>query len=238
MKRWWKALGLLGMVMAFAATTVSADGSARVRAYHNAPDVPPVDIWVDGEKVLENVPYGVASNYLPVPPGQRLVEVKVAPSSAEDAAALSTRVRAGGQPQTVAAIGSLAGDGAAPRLLELRDARGAWRNWSKLRVAHTSPDAPPVDVQVQIGKYWLPVIRNLAFGRTAGYLPLPAVNPWSGDPIAYNFRVTVAGTNEAVLSLPDTELPAGQALTLWAVGFVTPQGGSPSLGTAVTIDGM
>ena len=104
-----------------------------------------------------------------------------------------------------------------------------------LRVAHTSPDAPPVDVQLRIGRQWLPVIRNLSFGKLTGYLPLPAV--WGGNSIAYHFRVVAAGTDQVVLDLPGPALPGGRAVTVWAVGMLN-SGANPNAFKAfVSVDG-
>ncbi|MCE7939260.1 MAG: DUF4397 domain-containing protein [Chloroflexi bacterium CFX6] len=227
------ALAALTMVM-LGGQMASANGSGKVRAFHNSPDTPPVDIYVGGEKVLANVAYGALSGYLSVPQGQHKVEVKVAPSTDDSPAALSSEVRVGGSPLTVAALGSLGGDGGALRLKVIKDASGMG-SWSLLRVAHTSPDAPAVDVQVRIGNWWLPVIRNLSFGNLAGYLPLPA--SWGGAPIRYDFRVVAAGTNQAVLDLPGTELPGGRAVTVWAVGFLSPSGNANGFKAFVSTDG-
>ena len=58
------------LVLAFAAPA-SADGggTAKVRAFHNSPDTPAVDIYVNGAKTLSDVTYGTLSDYLEVPRG-------------------------------------------------------------------------------------------------------------------------------------------------------------------------
>lgn len=228
------ALAALMMAMV-GGQMASANGSGKVRAFHNSPDTPPVDIYVGGEKVLENVGYGTLSGYLTVPQGQHKVEVKVAPSTNDSPAALSTELRVGGSPLTVAALGSLGGDGGALRLKAIKDATGMGSRWALLRVAHTSPDAPAVDVQLRLGNWWLPVIRNLSFGNLAGYLPLPA--SWGGAPIRYDFRVVAAGTDQVVLDLAGTELPGGRAATIWAVGFLSPNGNDNGFSAFVSADG-
>ena len=215
----------------------SAASMGKIRAFHDSPDTPAVDIYVNGAKTLTGVTYGTVSPYLSVPQGEYLIQVKVSPSTAASAAALSRKVWVGSTPKTVAAIGSLTGDGGALRLKVLNDRTGVWGNWALLRVAHTSPDAPAVDIQVRLGTRWIPVIRDLAFGHASSYLPLPANNPWTGKPIKYDFRVVAAGTNSAVLPLDDVQLPKGRALTVWAVGFLSPQGGAPGFGVKITPDG-
>ena len=137
------------LVLAFAApASASGGGTAKVRAFHNSPDTPPVDIYVNGAKTLPDVAYGI-SDYLEVPKGTYNVQVKVAPSTAGDPAALEADVRLGKRPTTIAAIGSLTGDGEPLQLKVLRDRDTISRRLTRLRVAHTSPDAPAVDVQAR-----------------------------------------------------------------------------------------
>src|SRR5688572_16348318 len=183
-----RALALLlsvGVLLSLAVVPVAAeddddddDGGRRtrtglIRAFHNSPDTPAVDIFVNGTEVLSGVTFGTVSDYLSVPRGSYLVEVKVAPAGPADAAALSKKVRVGEKPITVAAIGSLLGDGGSLRLTVLKDRTGAPGSWARMRVAHTSPDAPAVDVQARIGNTWVRVIRNLEFGESSRYLTLP-----------------------------------------------------------------
>lgn len=237
LKRTWglAVMAAVAMLVAGGQMAAASGGSGKVRAFHNSPDTPPVDIYVGGEKVLSDVAYGTLSGYLTVPQGPYTVEVKVAPSTNDSPAALSTEVTVGGTPLTVAAIGSLGGDGASLRLKAIKDAAGMGARWALLRVAHTSPDAPAVDVQLRLGKWWLPVIRNLSFGNLAGYLPLPA--SWGSAPIRYDFRVVAAGTDQVVLNLPGTELPGGRAVTVWAVGFLSPSGSGNGFKAFVSADG-
>jgi hypothetical protein len=226
-------MGVLALSIAVPAVAASGDG--KVRVFHDSPDTPAVDIYANGALVpgLTGVTFGTVSPYLTLPQGSYTFQVKVSPSTPADPAALTATVTLGSRPLTVAAIGSLAGNGAPLQAKVYQDRSGTGGNISLLRVAHTSPNAPAVDVQLRLGKYWVPVIRNLAFGETAGYLPLPANIPFTSNPIKYDFRVVAAGTNTVVLSLPGTTLPRGGAVTVWAVGFL-----GSSFGPQVTIDGQ
>lgn len=216
----WTVTGLmlvLGLALAAPGTAEARHGAGQgseglLRAFHNSPDTPAVDVWVDGEPALLNVAYGSLSEYLALPSGEHDIAIKVAPSSAGDPAALAATVTVGRKPITVAAIGSLAGQGAPLQAKVYADGPRPWLGvFSRLRVAHTSPDAPPVDVQVKLFGDWITVIPGLAFGSSSGYLPLPALK--------YDFRVVLAGTDRVALELPGTQLPGGQALTVWAVNF-------------------
>ena len=218
------------LVLAFAAPA-SAHGSrtARVRAFHNSPDTPAVDIYVNGAKTLSDVTYGTLSGYLEVPRGTYNVQVKVAPSTTNDPAALEADVRLGSRPTTIAAIGSLTGDGGPLQLKVLRDRDTVSRHLTRLRVAHTSPDAPAVDVQVRLAGHWYRIVRDLEFGEATGYLLLPA---WS-----YRLRIVAAGTNTVVKDLGKVRLKGSTSSTAWAVGFLSPTASYPGFDVFVSKDG-
>ena len=217
------------LVLAFAVPASAGGGTAKVRAFHNSPDTPAVDIYVNGAKTLSDVTYGTLSGYLEVPRGTYNVQVKVAPSTAGDPAALEADVRLGARPTTIAAIGSLTGDGAALQLKVLRDRDTYSRHLTRLRVAHTSPDAPAVDIQVRLAGRWCRIVRNLEFGEATGYLVLPA---WS-----YRLRIVAAGTNSVVKDLGKVRLKGSTSYTAWAVGFLTPNDDYPGFDVFVSKDG-
>jgi Domain of unknown function (DUF4397) len=223
------AILTVALVLAFAAPASAGGRTAKVRAFHNSPDTPPVDIYVDGAKTLSNVAYGTLSDYLRVPRGTYNVEVKVAPSTKADPAALEADVRLGKRPTTIAAIGSLTGDGGKLRLKVLRDRDTRSRHLARLRVAHTSPDAPAVDVQAKVFGRWVRVVRGLEFGQASGYLLLPA---WK-----YRLRIVAAGTDTVVKDLGKVRLKGSTSYTAWAVGFLTPEHAYPGFGVFVSRDG-
>ena len=218
------------LVLAFAVpASAHGGGTAKVRAFHNSPDTPAVDIYVNGARTLSEVTYGTLSDYLRVPQGTYHVQVKVAPSTAADPAALEADVRLGQRPVTIAAIGSLTGDGGPLQLKVLRDRDTVSRHLTRLRVAHTSPDAPAVDVQARLLGRWVPIVRGLEFGQATGYLLLPA---WS-----YRLRIVAAGTDTVVKDLGRVRLRGSTSYTAWAVGFLTPQDSYPGFGVFVSVDG-
>ena len=219
------------LVLAFTAAPASASGgaTAKVRAFHDSPDTPPVDIYVNRQKALAGVGYGTLSDYLRVPRGTYHVEVKVAPSTAADPAALAADVRLGARPTTIAAIGSLTGDGATLQLKVLRDRDTYSRYLTRLRVAHTSPDAPAVDVQVRLFGRWVRVVRDLKFGEDSDYLLAPAGK--------YRLRIVAAGTSTVVKDLGKVRLKGSTSYTAWAVGFLTPTDDYPGFDVFVSTDG-
>ena len=104
----------------------------------------------------------------------------------------------------------------------LRDRDTRSRYLTRLRVAHTSPDAPAVDVQARLAGRWYRIVRGLEFGEATGYLLLPAGK--------YRLRIVAAGTNTVVKDLGRVRLKGSTSSTAWAVGFLTRR--TPTLASA------
>src|SRR6187551_403638 len=101
---------LLGLLLALALVpAASAQGSnALVRVVHASPDAPAVDVYVDGNKALSNVPFFTASDHLPLPAG--LHDIKVTPAGDANTAVIDAKGVSfeAGNAYTVAATGTLA----------------------------------------------------------------------------------------------------------------------------------
>jgi hypothetical protein len=80
-------------------------GQARLRVIHAAPDAGPVDILVNNQVVLSNVPFAAISNYLAVPAGT--YDVKVNAAGTSTTAIEATVVATAGNNYSAVAIGSL-----------------------------------------------------------------------------------------------------------------------------------
>jgi hypothetical protein len=223
----------LAATLVLAAAIPAAAGTApmgKLRAFHNSPDTPAVDVYVNGKRVLVNVSFKTVSPYLSLPMYKtHQVGVKVWDADDDDANdpwALGPKgVYLGARPTTVAAIGSLtyaldgdaANDARALRLRVYRDLPGIVGNWGIVRFSHTSPDAPPVDLQARLGGRWVTIAKNVAFGQASAYSPLRQRTWWG--PIKYSFRVKIHGTSTVVARFSRTLY---KSQTYWATGFVVP----------------
>lgn len=198
------------VALAFTAFAPGAFAAAKVRVLHSAPDVPAVDVYVNGNKAVDALAPLVATDYLELPAGSYDVAVRVAGSPATSAPALSTSITVeDGKAYTGYATGFL-GDGSV-KLGVLEDIARAPFGASAIRVWHNSPDAPNVDIVVN-GQT---ALTNVPYGTASDYLRLPAGS--------YDVKVNVTGTTTTVFeaSLP---LEAGQAYTAVAMGSVTGKG--------------
>ena len=111
---------------------------SSIRIWHNSPDAPAVDILVNGQAALTNVPYGATSQYLPLPAGTYDVKVNVAGTTTTVFSASLTLAR--GESYTAVAMGSVTGKGAPFGVKVLKDATSG----ALLRVLHASPNVPAV----------------------------------------------------------------------------------------------
>ena len=211
-----KALALLTVGLGFAACTPMATssssaqtGTALVRVAHLSPNTPAVDIWLDGKVVdgLKGVTFKAVSGYLSIPAGKHDIAVYVAGTTSNpaiDVKGLALDAKA----YTVAAIGVLGGTGAqALKPAVFVDDLTSKAGKARVRVIHTSPDAPAVDVAVQGGAV---VVPNLSYPSATGYLEL--------DAGAYPLEIRAAGMMAAVFKFSTPALQAGKVYTVFAIG--------------------
>lgn len=220
-------LSLLALPAGASGAAVGPEGSGALRVLHASPGTGPLDVWVDGERTLEGVVFGTASDYLRVDRGRHRVELKAAPSTARDAAALTASVGTSGAPRTVVARPSSAG----LRQRTLRDAAAADGEPARLRVVHASPDAGAVDVQVRPTPdgEWTTVATDIAFGEGSRYVEL--------RPGTHDVRLLATGSDDLVHVVADVAADAGSSQTVNVIGLATPGPGQPGLRTLVLPDG-
>jgi hypothetical protein len=202
------------------------DGDAKVRVAHASPDAPNVDVFIDDEKVLADVPYTAVSGYLELPADTYEVTVAAASDAEEpddaETVVYQDDVTLESEDYTVAATGELEPDvsdeefGVAiyeDRLGVLDDDTG------RVRIVHASPDAPAVDVRVvdDDGATVLTLADDIEFGEAG-----ENVEPEAGT---YSVAVFPAGADEdlheAVFGPTDVEVRDGEVLTVFAMGFIT-----------------
>jgi LPXTG-motif cell wall-anchored protein len=199
-------LFLLGALLALtiAPAAFAQSGTAKVRVVHASPDAPAVDVIVNGNKALTNVPFFTASAYLDLPAGS--YDIQVVPAGATSPVVIDAkgvRIEAG-KAYTIAATGKLA-EIKPTILIDNLSAPAAGK--AHVRVIHFSPDAPAVDIKVAGGPTLIP---NLAFPKASNYLPV--------DAGSYDLQVTPAGATTVVLDLKGVRLEAGKIYDVFAVG--------------------
>jgi hypothetical protein len=112
MRRFVAAMAGLAVFAFLPATPVSADAphsdaaNALVRVAHFSPDTAGVDVWVDGQRVLQNVGYDTVSDYVPLPAGEHQFALRPFGASETSTAILSAKAAlAASTAYTVAGVG-------------------------------------------------------------------------------------------------------------------------------------
>ncbi len=192
-------LGTLALTATIAAPAAAAD-QAFVRVVHASPDAPNVDIWVDGEPALTDVPFTAVSDYLALPAGTHNLQVTA--TGTTDPVIDADLALEAGTSYTVAATGLLADMTATV----LTDDRTPAEGQAKLRVFHASPSAPAeVDVAVTDGPI---LVEALAYPDATDYLTV--------DAGTYALEIRAAGDSAAALSI-EASLAAGENYTAIAM---------------------
>jgi len=145
--------------------------TAKVRIIHASPDASPVDVYVDGAKVLSNVPFFTISDYLEVPAGSRQLAVTLTGQPLSSAPLTLTPTLDVGRFYSVSAIGFVGGAPALQAKVSVDDLSTTAPGTSRVRVYHFSPDSPTVGVRVKNGEVLIP---SLSFPQISADIEIPA----------------------------------------------------------------
>jgi len=198
--------------------------SSYVRVAHLSPDAPAVDVWVDGEMVLEDVSYAGISSFLELTEGSHVIQV-VAANTTTPAVIQETVSLTANASYTVAATGLLSGTPAIDAWI-LSDDRTIASGQAKVRFAHASPDAPNVDIYAVGGMS--PLFANVPFRSAGNYLTVAPGN------IALEVRV--AGGGDLVVRFAAITLEAGRNYTIFAKGLANPGSNPNALSAYAVVD--
>lgn len=206
-------IALMATFMVQSGTASAHSGNAYVRVVHASPAAGPVDVYVDGSKLLNDFTFSSVTDYVAVPAGSH--RIQVAPDGkGRGASVIDVTVWLNcGTYYTAAALGTKDSGFSLKAFVD--------HNWlpdskAKVRVYHLSPNAGPVDVAVG-GKT---VISGLNYKHASGYLTV--------DPGSYKFDVTAV--NAGVTIPLSAHLKEGYVYSVFAIGLYQ---GSPALQFAV-----
>ncbi len=183
---------------------------AMFRVLHASPNAPAVDVYANGNRILQNVSYKDLSDYMSVSPGRYRIDIFRAGQTARPI--LSQNVTL--EPATLYTVAA-AGDASNLRLIPAVDNQRITEGMAKVRFWHLSPDAPAVDIAIKGGSV---LFKNISFGKTSDYIELP--------PATADVEVRIAGTKNVVKTIRNVTLRKDEAYTVAAVGFA---GGSPGV---------
>jgi hypothetical protein len=178
--------------------------NAQIRVAHLSPDTPGVDVYVDGERAVSNMGFEVVTDYLSVPSGEHLLELRPtgAPADSEPVIAGSQTLDSG-VAYTAAGVGSRAELQAA---VFVDDLAAPPAGQAKVRFIHAAVAPPAIDVSFGDGG---PTFASVAFSKATDYAAMP--------PGAHPVTLT-DGSGTSLLSEPAVDFAAGITYTIAAVG--------------------
>lgn len=184
--------------------STSPEGSAQVRVIHASYDAPAVDIWVEGNKEIEDLEYGMSSAYAELDDG--MSQIMVVPAGAQEPVVIDVELDLVDMADyTVFAVGSLANI----EPIYTVDNRASQTDMAKVRFVHASPDAPAVDIKYDDGSVST-VFENKSYKSISAYMSVPAMS--------YSFMVSPTGSDDVVVSFEPIDVQAGNVYTILAHG--------------------
>ncbi|MEO0563709.1 MAG: DUF4397 domain-containing protein, partial [Chloroflexota bacterium] len=106
MRKFVLALIAAALTVLGATTAMAQDDDATFRVAHFSVDAGPVDVYVDGEALLEGVEFGTVSSWMMVPAGTYAVDIAPAGTSVDDAVlSADLTLEAGDTYYTAAVVG-------------------------------------------------------------------------------------------------------------------------------------
>lgn len=179
---------------------------ACVRVVHASPDAPDVDVFVDGERAIEGLAFGDATDYVALAAGDLDVAVVAAGEDEENAVIAATLSLEAGVAYEVAAVGTL--DAIAAQVYPV-DLTPLPDGLTRARIVHASPDAPAVDVAVTGGDV---IFLNAVFPEATDDLEVEGGT--------FDLEVRPNGSTDVALPLPGVTFEAGTVYSVYAIGLV------------------
>lgn len=202
----------------------ATDGpTAQVRVLHASAGAPNVDIYVNGERGISDLPFGEGTAFIGLPAEQLEIDIRAAGAAADSAPVFSTVVTPTEDDFfTLVAYGVLGSEATPFDLLVIPDMiQTPAEGFTRLFVLHAAPAVGPVDVYTNTGAQLsaTPTVENFLPGDdTDMYLEIP-----EGD---YRIRITPTGSNEVAYDSGDVNLQGG--LSYFAAALDRPSGLAPA----------
>jgi hypothetical protein len=170
----------------------------------------PLNVLVDGNLTLSNVPFAGVSNYVTQPAGSRTFTVQATATPGANLLNLVTTLAPATDTSLVlngpagALVGTVLADNNLPPPL----------GRARIRFVNSSPDLGPIDVFVNFSKQ----ISSLATNTASAYIEVTADAALG---TAYEFDFNLAGTTTPVLKLPNTTIIAAHTYSIYVIGVAT-----------------
>ena len=179
---------------------------STIRIVHASPGAPDIDLLIDGQPLVEGIPYGTASDYVLVSSDE--VQLQVVPSGqTADAAIIDEEFDADSGSAYILVVRGLLND-LESEIYDV-DLDAIEDGQARVRLIHASPDAESVDVVVTGGD---DLFAGVDFGDASDY---ENIDPGT-------FSLDIKGDEDRTLAtVPDLTIEAGEVYDIVALGQVS-----------------
>lgn len=178
---------------------------ARLRILHTSYDAPNIDVYINGNRVVKDLPLRQVSNVLALKAGKHHVDIYPAGNMIDSILNKKITVEAGVS-YTLATIDYVK----KMRLLSYPEQPTVPMNEAKVRFIHLSPHTTAIDIAVKDRDVIFP---NVAYKQSTNYLGL--------TPMTVDLEVREAGTRNLILPLPKMHFKPNEAYTIAFVSQTT-----------------
>jgi len=190
-------------------THLGVIAATGVRLFHLAPDVGPVEIWIDGRLIEQDLEFKEHTGYIDITPGQHRVICKTrdGPSTIVLNSPFPYRQD---KDYTVALTGNRAGKDL--ELVYVIDNCPPTEGLAQVKFTNAVPENPPADLSIKFGPT---LYSGLAFRTGGGCNLIPPDN--------YLFRLTETKSG-SLIAEKKLELEAGTRYNIFATGLKKREG--------------
>lgn len=192
---------------------------ARIRIVQAAPSLQSLDIYCDGNVIATNITFGSITNYLPVKPGEHLIELFRA-STYENPIFKDRLELMPNASKTLSVVFS----NKTLSLAHFDDTfyRSHSEDTSYLRFVNLSPNSPLLTLKLNNNK---PLFSNVEFLENTSFYELP-----SG---VYNLKLSSPDLTSLYNKISNVSLPKKSCSTIYIIGILN---GEPQLGYLLAKD--
>ncbi|HEV7413352.1 MAG TPA: DUF4397 domain-containing protein [Casimicrobiaceae bacterium] len=187
--------------------SIANSSLARFKVINGSSVGSPLNVFVDQDLALSNIPYAAASSYQTINAGQRVLTVE--PTATPGAVLLTLTPTFPPASDTAVAITGTAGALTATLYSEPNFPPALGR--ARVRFVNSTTDVAALDVFINFSRQ----VSGLAMNTVSAGIELDA-DATAGTPYKFDFNVT--GSNQSSLQLPAVLLLGGQLYTIYVVG--------------------
>ncbi|WP_066368279.1 DUF4397 domain-containing protein [Neobacillus fumarioli] len=174
-----------------------------IRVLHAYYDSPNIDLYLNGKRIIKNLPFKNVSKDFPLAPGKYQVDIYPAGNMIDSILNKKVTIEPG-KSYTLTTINHVK----RINLLIFENLPDVPAGESKVRFIHLSPDTGNLDIAVKNRDVIFP---NITYKQATDYLGL--------TPMTVDLEARAAGSKNIILSMPKLQFKANESYTIVFVGF-------------------